>query len=34
MYPKVKEECAVIYKCIAINNQVEVMHLVISKKSL
>lgn len=31
---KVKEECAVICKLIATNDQVNVMHLVISKKSL
>lgn len=32
MCPRLKEECSVTCKCIATNNQVEVMHLLISKK--
>lgn len=33
MYSREKEEYAVIYKLIAINNQVKMMYLVILKKS-
>lgn len=34
MCPRLKEECSVTCKCIATNNQVEVMHLLISKKKV